>query len=356
MKESTNLDVLRAFAVLMVVFEHVLVTFKVTDIGCISVYNFGKIGVFIFFVHTCLVLMYSLQRTDGTSFASLSFYIRRFFRLYPLAIVCILIVIILRIPPNPWGTEYQWCGIPVLLSNLFLVQNLFTPSHECIIGQLWTIPLEIQMYVVLPFLYWFVSRINSIPKFAVLYMVSVLVALVQPIISYRLNFFSYVPCFLGGVIAFLLSIKKYRLLGKLDSRLWPVGVLFVSLVYILLEGVMHSQIYRGWILGLLLGFIIPFFKELKPNFIIRTGHYIAKYSYGIYLTHVAIIWFSFIVLKNHSPFIRWITFFSMLITLPVILFHTVEHPMIKFGQSFVKNLQYKLLQKFSPEYNTSDNT
>jgi len=61
-RNSANLDVLRAIAVLMVFFYHLL------EYGYFSerrVNRLGQFGVLIFFVHTSLVLMMSMERNSG---------------------------------------------------------------------------------------------------------------------------------------------------------------------------------------------------------------------------------------------------------------------------------------------------
>jgi peptidoglycan/LPS O-acetylase OafA/YrhL len=67
-KNSANLDVLRATAVLMVFCHHLL------EYGYFSerrVSGLGQFGVLIFFVHTSLVLMMSMERNSGAlNFAS----------------------------------------------------------------------------------------------------------------------------------------------------------------------------------------------------------------------------------------------------------------------------------------------
>ena len=67
--------------------------------------SIGEAGVLIFFVHTSYVLMGSLDRlrAEGFSGASLlkQFYLRRAFRIYPLAIAMLLIVRFGHLPARP---------------------------------------------------------------------------------------------------------------------------------------------------------------------------------------------------------------------------------------------------------------
>src|SRR5438045_2701232 len=93
-----NLDILRSIAVLSVFLAHALQVVA----GCkpheylaygIDTSSLGRIGVLIFFVHTSLVLLRSLERT-GANLSGWSliryFYVRRAFRIYPLSSCLIL--------------------------------------------------------------------------------------------------------------------------------------------------------------------------------------------------------------------------------------------------------------------------
>ena len=60
--DISNLDLLRALAVLIVYFSHLLMVLRVGDSwGFISLYQLSQAGVMIFFVHTAFVLMLSLS-------------------------------------------------------------------------------------------------------------------------------------------------------------------------------------------------------------------------------------------------------------------------------------------------------
>ena len=73
MRDLPNLDLLRACAVVSVVAEHALLAFGIQTVGYWQVRWMGIVGVLLFFLHTTLVLMWSLERRPET----LDFYIPR---------------------------------------------------------------------------------------------------------------------------------------------------------------------------------------------------------------------------------------------------------------------------------------
>src|SRR5271166_1310398 len=91
-KDSANLDVLRAIAVMCVFFSHLFHFSRgggETEFG----WHLGQLGVLMFFVHTSLVLMFSLERSSGKDAGVfVPFYVRRAFRIYPLSMVSVLFV------------------------------------------------------------------------------------------------------------------------------------------------------------------------------------------------------------------------------------------------------------------------
>src|SRR5207245_2321743 len=93
------LDLIRSVAVLSVFFAHLhdIVTGRQTTLG----WHFAQMGVLIFFVHTSMVLMLSLERSklEGKGLCG-AFYLRRFFRLYPLSIFCVTCAMLLGRQPD----------------------------------------------------------------------------------------------------------------------------------------------------------------------------------------------------------------------------------------------------------------
>jgi len=85
-----NLDFVRSIAVVSVVVEHTLLALGITQVGPFPIPYLGVLGVMVFFVLTSLVLMWSLERKPHT----LDFYIRRWFRIFPLAIAVIVITLL----------------------------------------------------------------------------------------------------------------------------------------------------------------------------------------------------------------------------------------------------------------------
>src|SRR5262249_13521735 len=80
--DSPNLDLVLANAVLMVVVFHVLGFFGIKHACPFNLEAMGHLGVLVFFVHTCLVLMFSLERQlerFGRRRFFLAFMVRRCF-------------------------------------------------------------------------------------------------------------------------------------------------------------------------------------------------------------------------------------------------------------------------------------
>src|ERR1700744_2238219 len=91
---AANLDILRSFAVSLVLLAHTIdvVAYKHhLEGGSEYTECFGRLGLLLFFVHTSLVLSYSLARIPARGWELFrTFMVRRVFRLYPLSIFCVL--------------------------------------------------------------------------------------------------------------------------------------------------------------------------------------------------------------------------------------------------------------------------
>src|SRR5579875_3289367 len=97
MQKNANMDLMRSVAVFLVMLSHLLVyTHSYRHAGR-ALWFVGILGVSMFFVHTTLVLMWSLERDPHT----IRFYVRRAFRIYPLWLVVLGLTVLLRYPASP---------------------------------------------------------------------------------------------------------------------------------------------------------------------------------------------------------------------------------------------------------------
>lgn len=345
---------------LLVLGQHLALRANLNNVAWMPTTSWGLFGVLLFFVHTCLVLMYSMERGDRTGFALVkNFAIRRMFRIYPLSLLAVLAAVALHLDSDVNGvhglSHAAFVGYSRIASNLLLIQNL--TFAKSIVNVLWSLPFELQMYVFLPFLFMWIqlgttreavraaneasaretahSRdlqmrrdgSKSGTRFSLwLFLVwigAVGAALIQPNLPWleRLSILVFLPNFLPGVLAYTLPYRP-----RIPSALWPAFLLLLIVLFSL-----RPEISTGWLLCLVLGTMIPRFREIQTPWLRSASHHIATYSYGIYLSHPFAIWIATGVLAAHSLAFRVIALATLLVGLPVMLFHAIEKPMIQLG-------------------------
>ncbi len=311
---------LRSVAVGIVLYSHAASLF-----GWTVPARFGYLGVLLFFVHTSFVLMMSMERMNagGEPFAR-RFYIRRVFRIYPLAVALILVSIPLRIPIY-MGVPYAWHGMRNLAMNLLLMNNF--PGVIVSSAPLWSLSCEVQMYLVLPLLFLLMRRRETFSGILLVLAAVVLAELERIFLSpapFR-AFFEYAPWFCAGIAAYMVS--------RVRPRSWPIWIFYCNLVALIAIQVLFAVSNR-WIplaAGTLFALSLPRFREVQATVIRRSSAVIARYSYGIYLAHVPILW----LVMDHfpgAPASLRIALFVILLPLSAYsLYHVIERPMIDLG-------------------------
>ncbi|MFC5461685.1 acyltransferase family protein [Massilia niabensis] len=335
---STNLDVLRSLAVSFVVLSHLLLDKSLVRPGGYDTQTLGTLGVLIFFVHTCLVLMLSLQRqrdTDRQGATTLSFLVARAFRIYPLAIVVIVLLSsIERMHSGAGPTLFTF------LSNILLIQNL--TGSPSITPVLWSLPFEFQMYFFLPLLYIWArpGGIYSSSRIAVLWCIAVAVVIIFWRLGLDYTLIKFFPCFLPGVLAYC---------QRDLPRTWSPAVLLayvgaMAILYPSLVGRGVNATFLSWLICLGLGLLIPRCREIQSGLVATVSSVIARYSYGIYLVHDPIRHFSFHYLKGISAPASWLVFIFAVCSLSYIAYHFIEKPGIDLGRAVVKRFRIYRLQ------------
>jgi peptidoglycan/LPS O-acetylase OafA/YrhL len=333
---SANLDFLRSVAVLLVLAQHLSRRTVGEGSDAIPTSHLGLFGVLIFFVHTSLVLMYSMERSGLRRFSlARDFYVRRIFRIYPLSILAVLAAVVLHLNSNINGiaglSRGPLPGWKAILAQLLLVQNLV--HVKSIVNVLWSLPLELQMYVFLPLLFAWTRRGKLFWPLLGLWTASLAAAVIQPHVAWlgRASLLRFIPCFLPGIIAFVLPRIQ-----RLRSFLWPIFILGLVVGFTL-----KPALETGWFLCLLLGLGIPCFQEIQAGWLRTASNRIATYSYGIYISHQFCIWFALGVLAGWPLAVRVGMLIASLVITPIVLYHGLEEPMIRVGMKLAKRMREK---------------
>jgi peptidoglycan/LPS O-acetylase OafA/YrhL len=121
---------------------------------------------------------------------------------------------------------------------------------------------------------------------------------------------------------------------------WPLLLLCLTLLYLV-----WPKPSVGAAGCLVLSVCQPRIRELRWPALRIVSQPIASYSYGVYLTHLICMWFAFDFLSGAPWAIRWATFATTTIAVPVALYHGLEHPMIALGGQLASKLRRRELQK-----------
>jgi peptidoglycan/LPS O-acetylase OafA/YrhL len=313
-RDLPNLDVLRTVAVLSVLLGHV--------VGALSTLHFGKFygafGVGLFFVHTALVLMWSLERRPNT----LDFYIRRVARIYPLSIVVVLVTVLTHAKVAPFSESgpYFISAAPTLkqvLTHLFLIQNIF--SGNILVYPMWSLPIEVQMYALLPVLYFFLRKNMALWPLLMLWALAVAsVYRVQ-----ELSLAVAIPYFLPGLMAYVGFSRRKAIL--------PGWCFLVALAAIVWAGGHAGDWHRASLPCLALGLMLPLFRQLKQSILTKVCWQVARYSYGIYLTHPFALLLAFYIGRNLERPLQFVVLLVSLATFSIAAFHLIEAPCMRLG-------------------------
>ncbi len=283
-------------------------------------------------MHTAYVLMASLDRSPAAHRTG-SFYLRRAFRIYPLAIAAIALMAVTALPASadllrdPRAVPLTRHGV---VSNLLLVENL--NGQRDILGVLWSLPLEVQMYVLLPLCFLFARR--SVWQTIALWAVAVALGLWQIHSTtrgvWRLNVLAFGPCFVAGIVAW--SVRR----REPSTRVLPAWCWLPLLLGALaLMPLLHPdpvRIERGWPICVLVALLIVSVRELDPSWLTRAARVIAEYSFGIYLFHTPAIGIAFVWGHTLPVAARWGIYVTLLVAMPWLGYRVIERPGIAIGK------------------------
>tara|TARA_R110001599_G_scaffold353463_1_gene593083 strand:- start:134740 stop:135915 length:1176 start_codon:yes stop_codon:yes gene_type:complete len=225
-RKNTDIEILRAFAILYTVILHFRVLLPADSSWLIPLnYLELSVGVDLFLVISGFVITGSILDSThhGTTTRRplmFSFWIKRIFRLLPAAwtwvtIAFVLQLLIIRLTDIDYPLKNVLLSTAAALGN---AMNVYTPhcvasggGQPCIIdnflGHYWSLSLEEQFYLIFPFLFFFLSRKSLVT----LLIVAILAQFMwhRPFFTYAWYFKTDALCW-GILLALLAQTAFYR--------------------------------------------------------------------------------------------------------------------------------------------------
>ena len=344
------IDIMRGIAVLFVVYQHtaeinlnsampmnwweeIIIIFFTKTIGI------GEIGVCIFFIISGFVVPFSLFRYRHQPIKN--FIANRFLRIFPaywLSVPLGLIFVYWRFGHLYGGQEINWS---VAITNLSMFQGFV--GVENLMGQYWTLPLELLFYAVCAVL--FSSKCLDSIKAAIFLLIGffLLREVTRHVPQLDKNVLGIVISLrYVGFMFFGLFFRKWLLEKDRTSGIKAVWVLVVTF---LAFGAVNNilELYRGNIFALrvqgnhLVAIAIFCVFTRLHKLSSRIGIFLGKISYSIYLFHPVIFyplflfWFQSSPLRS-NPHIFIFTSIFLTIAFSYLTYRYVEKPFIDFGK------------------------
>jgi len=348
-------DALRGIAALWVVLFHApleghltLLTNLLPHWFVAVVFNWGSLGVAIFFVLSGFVIAHSLREAKIDLAYFRRFSLRRFARLTPPYYVSIVITLgFALLSSYVKGEAFAPGKTPLsserLFAHLFYLQDIFRLGH--INDVYWTLCLEIQFYLVfcalLGLAQWLNYSWNLRFSRAVVFVPAAVLAALFPMGVFEDNgrAFIFLPLWYG----FLLGVFAY---WSWRDKLKPMYFYFYSAL-LLTAGVLKSA---GFVLACVIAAIL-LLEVGRANCIQvwlkwRWLQFLGQISYSLYLTHVPILGAAFFIGYKLLHRNALIEAFCLLIGILIcvgfaaITWQLIEKPSINLSQKvkLVKNI------------------
>ena len=344
------LDGWRALSIGLVVLHHSQVRCSIPVLATLlqALSNAGEVGVELFFSISGLLICSRLldEETQSGAISIKNFYIRRFFRILPAALLYLLVLAVLaafKLIPLP---IWDWLGALFFFRNYVMLHAYIQHSPLALhwyTGHFWSLSIEEHFYLLLPAVLVFFKRsrfwILGLLTLAVTFRRFVLAHLLHA--NYQLNFRTDTHAdalLIPAMIALALYPVARNQAAKRRIPAWsfpvflameialltlPIPFFFtlqaVVLAFLILSTVLHPKALPGTIL------------ELRPL------RWVGRISYSLYLWQQ--LFFGSGIVAGPARF-AWLrhTPYNLLALLGCATFsyYVVERPLVKLGYNFAQ--------------------
>lgn len=331
-RNNNNLDLIRLFTALLVVWYHCLVHYADTPphLPIMRPFNveLGYLGVSIFFFISGLLVTNSII----TKRRVLPFIFSRFFRIYPAYIVMLLLctfvigpiftnIGIIEYLKHPQTWEY-------FINNIMLNAKGVLPGlweghpYESVNGSLWTIPFEVTCYIIVlaTFILYKKLRLN----YWIVISCALIMAILPQDITWNTLGISWIFFNRGQLFCFIIGalFAIYKDKVKIDSTLIYILILLCTLLY-RWQNVIYFLFPITIAITLLYCSTTDLIKKIKlPHDI----------SYGVYIIHAPVIQIVFATTNISSWLICFLITSTITIPLAILSAKYIEEPALTISK------------------------
>lgn len=345
-----NINALRFFAALLVIFHHGEVIRAKNTFQAYNDYSFflnGGNAVKFFFVLSGFLITYLLlkERQQTKQINISSFYFRRVIRIWPLYFLLVIIgTLLLPIAFNILNINYTF---PYSINETWYLFLLFIPSlvtmkyGSSLLEPLWSIGVEEWFYVIWAPLFKWIKKplvlILGILALKLILITCVYLNIIEsPLAVHFIKTYSFESMAIGGLGAYFLFHTKINIKEVYKKYKWiNYSLLLATITYLFANNYLSPMIHSTLITGLSFNFFV--LNILFLNIIVFCAielsntswlnkkwlNFGGEISYGIYMYHMLVIFVCIHFLKNtlltFSPFISFVAFYAFVITGTIIV-------------------------------------
>jgi len=365
-KRIYGLDILRAAAIMVVVFSHAapLLPNKVAKFQEFFLFD----GVFLFFVLSGFLIgtiLIKVLAKNGASFKVLKeFWIRRWFRTIPTYFLILTLLIILAYLFHGGINNVNPFPYYLFLQNFSYPNPAFFPES-------WTLSVEEWFYLIIPSSVFILAGVFKIPtKKAILAVIisiiisSIFIRLykysVHPPVSvnewdmvFRKEVITRLDSLVFGVLGAYLALFHRAVWIRYKKILFIVGLSLLIITHVISMYItsgsnisvqsygIYLSVFSFTVTALAIFMLLPFLSEYKSGkgFIFKAVTYISVSSYSMYLIHLSLIqpftiWLFGENINRFEILIRLMLYLALTILCSILLYKYYEKPTTSLREWF----------------------
>lgn len=339
----SHINSLRGIAILMVILVHTSQLFSFNTSFENEIFAYGKMGVQLFFIASAYTLCLSSHYREKEEKHLIKFYVRRYFRIFPIYYLGIIIYFSL----NYFFKTTEDYTLKNVFSNVFFIHGLIPSANNTIVPGGWSIGVEMLFYLFFPFLFDFLSSGKSLIKGIGIILISQIVLFYfqrKPnfdISFYNFNILNQISVFIIGILFFL---NKKRLT---NVRFSTIAFILLTILAIYISANNNDYKYKGYRFAFR---IVPIISALSFCFlfiIVENSKFINTLvlqkiginSYSIYIIHFVP---AFYLLPKMDGYFNFILAYLFIIGasyfVSIVLNKYIEKPFVKLGSKLINKI------------------